>query len=120
MIATNPGDDRGELTLALDTRTEDGSVVVRVEGEMDIATSDELHDGLDRAVGLGHGPVVLEADGVEFIDSTALRVLVAIHHRLEELGRTGLVIRDASPAMQRVLTISGLADIFAAPGAAAD
>jgi anti-anti-sigma factor len=103
-----PGGPRPDASLVLSTRAERGGVVVRARGEIDLVTSDDLRDELDRAIVVSHGRVCLDGCDVTFVDSTGLRVLVDADRRLADLDRSGLEVRKASPALRRVLAISGL------------
>jgi anti-sigma B factor antagonist len=76
-----------------------------ISGELDVATCVELDaalDDVDASTGID-----IDMTGVTFIDSSALRVLVEHHARLEAGGgRLGLV--NLSSASTRLLEISGL------------
>ena len=54
------------------------AVVVTVRGEVDLATAPELESCLQRAFGAAPDGVVLDLEGLTFIDSSGLRVLVAL------------------------------------------
>ena len=82
-----------------------------VSGELDLATSSRLADQLDQYVDEGIELVVLDLTGVSFADSTALRVIVNASNRLEE--RDGqLLIEGLSPAVQKLLEVTGLIDRY--------
>jgi len=82
----------------------DGAIVVRVEGELDLATSGALEEALDAANG---GRLVIDLGGCTFVDSSAVRVLVSAARSAEESGRTvSLVARD--PGILRVLEIAAV------------
>ena len=87
------------------TPTSDG---LELTGEIDAHTAPQLGDHLDPLPGDG-GPVVLDVHGIEFIDSSGLRVLVEAHQRAASSGR-GLVIHRPSVAVKRLLEISGLSE----------
>lgn len=94
---TNP-----RLQIGLDDRA------LVLVGEIDAHTAPELAAHLDPLPGAS-GDVVVDLAGVTFIDSSGLRVLVEAHHRSSESGRR-LALRSPSPAVVRLLEISGLAD----------
>ena len=54
------------------------AVVVTIRGEVDLATAPELESCLQRAFGAAPDGVVLDLEGLTFIDSSGLRVLVAL------------------------------------------
>ena len=82
------------------------AVVVRLTGELDLYNAHELRDVLvDEAAGLPER-VIVDLSGVEFIDSTALGVLIEARTKLP--NRRAFLL--AAPALQtrRALEISGL------------
>jgi anti-sigma B factor antagonist len=81
--------------------------VVVVNGELDLATSPRLAACIDEVADHHAGDVVVDLAGVSFLDSSALRVLVAAHLRLAD-GDRRLVVRQPSDATRSVLTVAGL------------
>jgi anti-anti-sigma factor len=92
----------GELELTVDPRPEAGTTVVRVDGDLDLSTSPDLEDAL-AAADPAHR-IVVDLSGCTFIDSSAVRVLVATSR--EDDGRVALVARD--PGIRRVLEIAAV------------
>ena len=60
----------------------------------------------------GHPHAVVDLEGVDFLDSTALGVLVGAHKRFVQAGG-GLVLVCTTPRILRVLEVTGLARVFA-------
>lgn len=82
-----------------------GAVVVRVEGELDLATSDSFEDALGASD--PGGRIVIDLRECTFIDSSAVRLLVeAARAAQESEGKVSLVTRD--PGILRVLEIAGV------------
>lgn len=81
--------------------------VVRVRGELDLATAPQLADVLSGTVGQGTLPVLLDLSDVTFIDSSALRTLVLAGRELGESGRT-LQIGPRSERVMKVLEMTQL------------
>lgn len=85
---------------------------VTVAGELDVETSGRLEALLDDMVSAGGVElIVLDLRGVPFADSSGLRVLVRTGNRLEEIGGR-IVIEGMSPAIERLLQITGLIDTY--------
>ncbi len=83
----------------------DGGAVVHVEGELDMATAPELEETLV-ATGFDQR-VVIDLTGCTFLDSSALRLLVAAVRDAEAAGgQLELVAPD--PGILKVLEISGV------------
>jgi anti-sigma B factor antagonist len=85
----------------------DWLALVSVSGELDLYTSERLHEAIDEATSVGADMVVLDLSGVGFIDSTALGVIVQETKRLEGRGRALTLVTD-DPRTLRVLEVTGL------------
>jgi anti-anti-sigma factor len=108
--AAERGDD------AVDVRHEPGSrpeeVVVTVAGELDAANSSAFGEELTALIDSGAREIVIHAEGLSFIDSSGLRVLVdALDHARERGGN--LVIRSLSTPVRKVFEVTGLTGLFA-------
>jgi anti-sigma B factor antagonist len=92
-----------EVTTASDAG---GTITLRPTGELDIATAPKL----ERALREGRRPgdeVVLDLGGLEFVDSTGLRVIVK-GVEAAALERWELRLRHGPPAVRRVFEIAGV------------
>lgn len=86
-----------------------GSVVAEVEGEVDAdncATFAESLRGLPTDL-----PVVLDLARLSFIDSSGVSALLDLRNEVTGRGQT-FVVRNPTPAVRRVLEITGLVDLF--------
>jgi len=88
-----------------------GTCIVRVNGEVDVYTSPTLKSSLVEALKESEGTVVVDLDGVGFIDSSGLGVLVGALRRAREAGRD-LRIVSARAAVEKILLITGLDRVF--------
>jgi anti-sigma B factor antagonist len=86
----------------------DASVIVAVRGELDVVTSQQFDDYLSEA-STGRDRVVLDLSGVEFMDTTALAVIVGHWRRQAETGGM-LLLAGARYRYMKALWITGLAD----------
>src|ERR1700710_1344493 len=82
-------------------------VVLAVSGELDLATAPTLQGALDDAVDSGAAEIWIDLSDVRFMDSTALRVLLAIRRRLR-LSSTPLAVICPDGPVRRVFEIAGL------------
>ena len=89
----------GDLDITLEDLPE-GGTLVRIDGELDLATVGKLEEALGRA----SKPLVIDMTQCGFLDSSALRVLLATATKAE--GAVDLVAPD--PGVRRVLEIAGL------------
>ena len=93
----------GDVEVHVEASPEGGATIVRVEGELDLATCPELETALEDADLAGR--VVVDLSGCTFLDSSALRVLVRRARAAEVSGgSTALVTTD--PGILRVLDIT--------------
>jgi anti-sigma B factor antagonist len=82
--------------------------VVAVRGELDLATAPQLESALLPGLRDG-GAAVLDLRGLEFMDSTGVRVIVAAHHAAQDHGGSLVLVRtEPDGPVARVLEISGL------------
>lgn len=94
-----------DVPLRIDTVERDGSLVLAVQGELDISTSPLLDEALARARATDAARIVVDLDQLSFMDSTGLHVL--IRHTRAENGRARLRLTKASPQAQRLFQLSG-------------
>ena len=96
--------------LSIDILTTDDRTVVRVVGEVDLATQDMIGAAL-AAEGIEPRALTVDLAGVTFLDSAGLRMLVLLHRRCADNGGA-LVVRGAPPAVQTLFQITGLDSIL--------
>lgn len=84
-----------------------GWTVVRARGQLDIGTAPVLHQLLGGIqMGEGHA-VVLELDGIEFVDDLGLGVLLGAIKRARQSGGR-LVVVATRPRLEELLDLTGL------------
>jgi anti-sigma B factor antagonist len=94
--------------LVLSSEQHGTSTVVTVGGDLDIVTSPALDDCLSQARTTG-SRVILDLSGVDFMDTSALAVIVGHWKKLEAAGG-GLSLAGARYRYTKTLWITGLAD----------
>ncbi len=93
-------------------REERGIPVVELEGEVDLSTSPQFKETVYQLIDSGKRDIVVDLDGLDFMDSTGLGVLVAVLKRTSmEGGRIRLVCSKRS--IMKVFSITGLDKVFA-------
>ena len=85
-----------------------GERIVRVHGELDIATAGHLERALLRPRDPGQR-VILDLTGLRFMDSTGLRILLRARTEAKE-GRWELFLRNIPANVERLFSISGVRD----------
>jgi anti-anti-sigma factor len=82
--------------------------IIRLRGELDIHSAPDLERALLRSRPPGQR-VVLELSGLEFMDSTGLRVLLRARSAADE-GRWQVFVRDVPPTIRRLFDMTGVHD----------
>lgn len=82
-----------------------GAVVVQLGGELDLYNAEEIRAALAEAIADNPRCVVVDMAEVEFIDSTALGVLIEARSKL---GHDGFRLAALQLETRRALQVSGL------------
>ncbi len=99
------------MDLSLTTRDEGDHTVVAVGGEIDVYTAPKLREQLVDLVNAGRYHLVVDMEGVEFLDSTGLGVLVGGLKRVRaQDGSLRLVCTQER--ILKIFRITGLTKVF--------
>ena len=79
-------------------------LVLRVSGELDLCSAPQLRRALDEAAQRMPSAVILDLEGVSFMDAAGIR---AILRGTEIFGRR-FMLRRSPPYVRRLFTITGL------------
>lgn len=85
--------------------------MLEVVGELDIGTAPRLREQVVAMVNGGCTRLVLDLEGLTFLDSSGLSVLIMALKRLRERGGE-LVLRSTPPQARAVLDMAGLSRVF--------
>jgi anti-sigma B factor antagonist len=86
-----------------------GGVVLRVSGELDLASVSSMEDALAAVTG---DPTVVDLSGCTFLDSSGVRLLASSGRTTTESGRRFGIV-SADPGLLRVLEITGVDTMLA-------
>lgn len=78
-------------------------------GELDVVSAPTLEQTLSDVLGQPHARVMLDLNGLRFVDSAGVSVLIKAKQRAESNGRV-LVLRRPTEQLERVFSLVGLAD----------
>ncbi|GAA3730423.1 STAS domain-containing protein [Salinactinospora qingdaonensis] len=93
--------------LGLSTRVENHSVIVAVEGELDIATATDLQDHVLTAIDT-HGPwLILDLSKLDFMDSSGLNAAINAYRAVTERGGS-LALAAPNERVTKVIRLVGL------------
>ena len=91
-------------------RRDDGAAVVSLSGELDLATAPQLRQTVGDLMGMGTRHLVVDLEGVEFIDSSGLGALLWVEHRLHAVGGH-LTAVHCCPPVERAFGLAGLGQL---------
>jgi anti-sigma B factor antagonist len=100
-----------DLGLSVD-ETHPPFAVLAVSGEVDVATAPSLRARLLDMISQGKLNLIVDLEGVEFLDSTGLGVLVSTVKRVRNDGGDLALICTSQPIL-KVFEITGLTTVFA-------
>lgn len=95
----------------LSVETHAGACLVRLAGELDLYNAHAVRDALFEACAAGPERIVIDLTQVDFIDSTALGVLIEARTKLS--NRKAFLLASPGLETRRALQISGLDRHFA-------
>jgi anti-anti-sigma factor len=89
----------------------DGSQVVSVAGELDIATAQQAYAYLTDLIDQGHTPLSVDLADLTFCDASGLSVLAKSAKRAREAGRQ-LMLTHPRPSLLRIMHVTELDAMF--------
>jgi anti-sigma B factor antagonist len=90
---------------------DDKAFVIEVQGEIDVYTSPRVKESINDLIEKGNYNLVINLEGVRYIDSTGLGVLIgALKKVREHNGRIILICNN--PQIKKIFNITGLVKIF--------
>jgi anti-sigma B factor antagonist len=94
-----------DITVAVDDL--EGWTVVRVSGDVDVATAPRVRERLIALVSDGRSRMVLDLDEVDFLDSTGLGVIVSVLKRVRSAGGDLRLVCNR-PSIRKLFEITAL------------
>jgi anti-sigma B factor antagonist len=99
------------VTPVRTTAQDEWRAAVELAGELDVANADQLADELYAHLDTGRRVLRVDAAKVEFMDSTAVGVLVAVNSRCREVHGS-LIVTGVQRSLWRLLQIAGLDQVL--------
>jgi len=96
-------------TLEIRGEADAGGHTLWLKGELDLVSAGLLETRIAELCTDGASRIVLELDGLEFMDSTGLRSLL-VSEELCGVNSCQLLVGRLSPQVERLLELSGLRD----------
>ncbi|HOO54703.1 MAG TPA: STAS domain-containing protein [Methanothrix sp.] len=97
--------------MKIDDKSSGDVKIVSPAGRLDASSSEELKARMEGLIGDGCRKMVLNFDGVEYISSSGLRVMLA---SLKQLRKTGgdLKLASLKPYVRETFEIAGFTQLF--------
>ena len=105
--------------LRITEQRRSGAVVLALRGELDLRTAPSLRVQLADLVRRCDTDVVLDLEGVVFIDSTGLAAMLNVLRRLTRAGRRLMLVCPDGP-VRRILRLTRLDSTFSVHGSVED
>ena len=93
--------------LSVETAAEEGGPVVAVAGDLDISSVTQLKETVAALVEQRPRTLTFELSGLRFMDSAGIAVLLNAVSQVERVR-----LRAPTPAVQRLLELTGLTDVL--------
>lgn len=102
------GSDNGLMAPACTViHGDDGSVLLRLDGELDMSNADALDAAVAEVVGSVTSKLILDVERLQFADSAAIALWVGWSQRVPRLE-----VRNPTPIVRRVIEAMGLTSIL--------
>ena len=89
----------------------DGVLVLGVSGKIHTEASEELLKKLNALIDQGEWHLLLDLSGVDYINSSGLRVLLTVAKKLNGLSGK-MVLATVTELIQQILRVSGCASVI--------
>lgn len=99
------------MHFAIDIDVQPPTATIAAAGELDIFSARNVATGLRDALALGCSRIVIDVEGVSFVDASALGVFARVHTDLAAEGGT-MEFVATSPEFRRLCSIVRLDAVF--------
>ena len=95
------------VAFSLDARLKGQILDVAIHGELDVATTPQLCDEVERALASGVTEVVIDCRDLQFLDSNGVGALLDLRGKLADLGGV-LILFGPMGRVAQTLEVTGL------------
>lgn len=97
--------------MKVTTIMKQGVLVISLEGELDVSGANQFREAVDQALdATGAKHILLNLQGVAFIDSSGLGAILGRYKRIDQVGGK-MVIIYLEPQVRRIFELAGLMKI---------
>jgi anti-sigma B factor antagonist len=95
--------------LQIEQRRESDRIVISLTGELDMANAPLLQSAIDEPALADTKTVVLDLQGLTFLDSTGLRIILSAREQCWRRGQE-FAVTPGSQQVQRLLSVTGVGE----------
>ena len=95
----------GSAAAGLEAHEEDGALVLRLTGDLDVTNAEQVRSAIDAAVSSQTERLIFDLEDLQFMDSSGLAMLVSMTQKVHEVR-----VRNPSSIVRRLIELTGLAD----------
>ena len=95
--------------MTISQQRENDSLILHLTGRLDTNTAPELEAALESSRD-GIKSLTLDMEGLEYLSSAGLRVLLAEQKRMNKQG--SMIVKNVCPAIMEVFTLTGFVDVL--------
>lgn len=96
--------------LSIKTEKQNNVSVIKLKGQVDLSNGHQLREAIDEQLFEGIKKLVIDTKNLNFIDSSALGILIAALRKIKE--EEGSMIIVVNQYVERLITVAGLGLIF--------
>ena len=100
-------DPPDEAYCAAEVSREDGTAVIRLSGELDMVSVENVRPVIEGALADQSERLVFEVSGLEFMDSSGIALLISMTRKV-----TAVEVRNPTAIVRRIIELTGLTDIL--------
>ncbi|MGA8455173.1 MAG: STAS domain-containing protein [Streptosporangiaceae bacterium] len=104
MAELDPAD---EAYCAAEVSREDGTAVIRLSGELDMVSVENVRSVIEGALAGRSERLVFEVSGLEFMDSSGIALLISMTRKVKAVE-----VRNPTAIVRRIIELTGLTDIL--------
>jgi anti-sigma B factor antagonist len=104
MAELDPAD---EAYCAAEVSREDGTAVIRLSGELDMVSVENVRSVIEGALAGPSERLVFEVSRLEFMDSSGIALLISMTRKVKAVE-----VRNPTAIVRRIIELTGLTDIL--------
>ena len=97
--------------MTISTADQDGKIIMRIEGEIDLYNAPEIKDTIKKHIDSGKTLILINLGKVSYIDSSGIGALISSLSYLKKVGGS-LKISNVYASVKRVFELTKLTSFF--------